>query len=96
MVIDMGQVVATAARTGTMLEINANWMRLDLKDIHARQALDAGVTLSITTDAHRTQGLDQLRDGVVTARRAGATKRDIANCLTLASLRKRVAAKRNV
>jgi len=95
MVIDMGQVVEAAARTKTMLEINANWMRLDLKDIHARQALDAGVTLSINTDAHRTQGLDQLRLGVVTARRAGATKRDIANCLTLASLRKRVAVKRN-
>jgi len=94
MVIDMGQVVAAAARTNTMLEINANWMRLDLKDIHARQALDAGITLSINTDAHRTQGLDQLRYGVVTARRARATKRDIANCLTLASLRKRIAAKR--
>jgi len=95
MVIDMGQVVEAAARTQTMLEINANWMRLDLKDIHARQAIDAGVTLSINTDAHRTQGLDQLRYGVVTARRVGATKRDVANCLTLASLRKRVAAKRS-
>ncbi len=90
MQIDMRQVIEAAAKTGTFLEINANWMRLDLKDTHARQAIEAGVMLSINTDAHRTQGLDQLRHGIVTARRAGATKRDIANCLTLSALRKRV------
>jgi len=94
MEIDMQQVVEAAARTKTMLEINANWMRLDLKDLHARQALEAGVTLSINTDAHRTQGFDQLRYGVLTARRAGATPRDIINCMTLATLRKRVADQR--
>ncbi len=88
MEIDMRQVIEAAARTGTFLEINANWMRLDLKDDHARQAIAAGVMLSINTDAHRTQGLDQLRHGIATARRAGAVKSDIANCLTLPALRK--------
>lgn len=92
--IDIGAVVEAAARTGTMLEINAHWSRLDLKDLHARQALEAGVMLSINTDAHSTDGFDMIRYGVMTARRAGAKKKDVANCLTLSALKKRIAKKR--
>jgi DNA polymerase (family 10) len=87
-------VVAAAARTATMLEINANWQRLDLKDVHVRQALEAGVMLSINTDAHHTDQLDFMRYGLLTARRGGATTRDIANCLTPAALARRVSKKR--
>lgn len=94
MEIDISAVVKAAARTRTMLEINSSWKRLDLKDAHARQALDAGVTLSINTDAHHTDGFNAIRYGVTTARRAGATKGDILNCCTLAKLRKKIAAKR--
>ena len=94
MELDMGAVVEAAARTGTMLEINANWQRLDLKDLHIRQALDAGVLLVMATDAHHTEQYDQMRYGVMTARRGGATKGDVVNTLSPTLLRKRIAAKR--
>ena len=95
MELDMAAVVEAAARTGTMLEVNASWQRLDLKDTHIRQALAAGVTLTINTDAHHTEQLAQMRFGVLTARRGGAARKAVANCLSLAPLRKRLAMKRS-
>lgn len=95
MELDMGAVVEAAARTNTMLEVNAAWQRLDLKDVHVKQALTAGVMLTINTDAHHIGQLPHMRYGVMAARRGGATRRNIANCLSLASLRKCIAAKRN-
>ena len=94
MEIDMTAVIEGAARTGTVLEINAAWQRLDLKDVHIRQAVAAGVTLAINTDAHRPDGLKHMRYGVITARRGGARKRDVLNCCTPAALRKKIAVKR--
>ncbi len=93
--IDITELAAAAARTYTMLEINATWKRLDLKDLHVRIALDAGVTITINTDAHHTDQFAQMRYGIMTARRGGATKSQIANTLTLAALRKRIARKRS-
>jgi len=90
MELDMAAVVEAAAKNRTILEINSSWQRLDLKDIHVRMALDRGVTLGINTDAHHTEQLAQMRFGVLTARRGGATKADIVNCLSLAALRKRI------
>lgn len=94
MELDMERVVQAAAESRTMLEINASWQRLDLKDIHVRQARAAGVTLVINTDAHSTDQLDQMRFGVITARRGGARKDDVANTGTLANLRKLIQEKR--
>jgi DNA polymerase (family 10) len=74
------KLIAAAAEHGVALEINANHMRLDLRDHHARDAIKAGVKLSINTDAHGPADLDQLMYGVLTARRAGATKTDVINC----------------
>ncbi|MCH9001070.1 MAG: DNA polymerase/3'-5' exonuclease PolX [Planctomycetes bacterium] len=95
MELDMAAVVEAAARTETFLEINASWQRLDLKDLHVRQALDAGVMLTINTDAHSVEGLAAMRYGIMTARRGGAARADIVNGLTPAALRKRIAAKRS-
>ncbi|UCF34326.1 MAG: DNA polymerase/3'-5' exonuclease PolX, partial [Phycisphaerales bacterium] len=94
MEIDMTTVIEAASRTHTMIEINASWQRLDLKDVHIRQAIDAGVMLCMNTDAHRTETLDEMRYGVLTARRAAATPKHIANCFTLAGLQKAIAKKR--
>lgn len=94
MELDMQKVVSAAARNGTMLEVNANWRRLDLKDVHVRMALAAGVMLTINTDAHSFADFEQMPYGVITARRGGATKADVANCLSLRDLKKRIAAKR--
>ena len=77
--VDLGAVFAVAARTGTMLEINANPDRRDLSDVHARAAARAGVQILIDSDAHRTATLQNMRWGVATARRAWLGKADVAN-----------------
>jgi DNA polymerase (family X) len=77
--IDLDAVFAAAARTATMLEINANPARRDLSDVNARAAVRAGVTLLIDSDAHRTSTLANMRWGIATARRAWLTRDDVAN-----------------
>ncbi|MAE61129.1 MAG: DNA polymerase III [Planctomycetaceae bacterium] len=93
---DIHQLVEAAARTGTALEINANQVRLDLRDTHARAAIEAGAMLAINTDAHRINDFDNLRFGVMTARRAWAEPKHVVNCLTPAKLTKWLAAKRKL
>lgn len=94
MELDMPVIIEAAARTGTCLEVNASWQRLDLKDAHVRQAIAGGVTLVIDTDAHSTQGLSEIRYGVLTARRGGAARENVLNTRSLAGLRDFVARKR--
>lgn len=86
--IDLDAVFAAAARTRTMLEINANPDRRDLSDVHARAAVAAGVMILIDSDAHRTSTLANMRWGVATARRAWLTREDVVNTRPWAELRK--------
>jgi DNA polymerase (family 10) len=86
--IDMDAVFAAAARTRTMLEVNANPDRRDLSDVHARAAVAAGVMIVIDSDAHRTSTLANMRWGVATARRAWLTREDVVNTRSWAELRK--------
>jgi DNA polymerase (family X) len=76
---DMAKVIFAAARHGIALEINANFHRLDLRDTHARMAVEAYVPLCINTDSHSLEEFDQMRYGVLTARRAWATPADVLN-----------------
>jgi DNA polymerase (family 10) len=78
---DLEAVLEAAARTGTMLEINANPDRRDLNELHARDAAAAGIPLVINCDAHRTSGFEVVRYGIATARRAWLTPSRIANTL---------------
>jgi DNA polymerase (family 10) len=84
--IDLDAVFAAAARTGTMLEINANPNRRDLSDVNARAAARAGVAILIDSDAHRTDTLGNMRWGVATARRAWLTADAVANTRAWAEL----------
>lgn len=77
--LDMDAVISAAAATGTILEINANPARLDLRDVHARMAIDKGVKLAINTDAHRAEEFELLHYGVATAQRGWATAGDVVN-----------------
>lgn len=77
--VDMEALLHAAARTGTILEINANPQRLDLGDIHARLAQELGVKLAINTDAHVDEHFDFLRFGVATAQRGWVTKENVVN-----------------
>ncbi len=76
---DMHQLVEAAARCRTALEINAHPARLDLRDVHARMALEAGAMLAIDCDVHGRDGFDILRYGVQVARRAGAPPERVVN-----------------
>ena len=71
---DIDALVSAAAEHGTALEINANAMRLDLRDTHVRAAVDAGALIAINTDAHAPVDFDQLRYGVLTGRRGWLPK----------------------
>lgn len=78
--VDVERIIEEAARTGTILEINAYPDRLDLNEIHARWAKEAGVLLAINTDAHAPDQLDYLEYGVGVARRAWLEPKDVINC----------------
>jgi DNA polymerase (family 10) len=76
---DMHAVIAAARESGVALEINAHPARLDLRDLHARMAIEAGVPLAIDCDVHGRDGFDVLRFGVQVARRAGAVADQVIN-----------------
>ncbi|TML20567.1 MAG: DNA polymerase/3'-5' exonuclease PolX [Actinobacteria bacterium] len=77
--MDVERVVEQAADTRTALEINSQPDRLDMRDIHARLAGEAGVLVPVTTDAHSTLALAHAELGVAQARRAWMTKEQILN-----------------
>jgi DNA polymerase (family 10) len=86
--VDLPELFAACARTGTALEINAHPARLDLPSAHIRAARDAGVKFSIDSDAHSTGHLDNLRYGVGTAQRGWLTPDDVVNTWPLDRLTK--------
>lgn len=84
--IDVEQVIECAAKHRKILEINAFYGRLDLNDVWARRAMQAGVKLAINTDAHAPADLEWMRYGVIVARRAWLTRNDVVNCLSYSKL----------
>jgi DNA polymerase (family X) len=92
--LDFEHIFKAAAASGTALEINAAFPRLDLNDVHARAAIVAGVKLSINTDAHDTRGFLAMATGVDVARRAWAGKENVINCFSIAELKKFIKRKR--
>jgi DNA polymerase (family 10) len=77
--IDVARVVVRAAETGTALEINSQPDRLDLRDVHARLAGEAGVLVPVTTDAHQAASLAYAELGIAQARRAWLTREQVLN-----------------
>ncbi|MHB8644925.1 MAG: DNA polymerase/3'-5' exonuclease PolX, partial [Thermomicrobiales bacterium] len=78
--LDLDVVIAEAVRTETSLEINADYHRLDLDAPHAWHAAEAGVILTINSDAHNPSGLDNMLFGIMTARRAWIAPEQVLNC----------------
>jgi DNA polymerase (family 10) len=87
-------VFKLAAETGTALEINSSYPRLDLNETNARSAIEAGVMLSINTDAHSPDELDLIPYGINVARRGWVTKKNVINCMSWDELKKFIARKR--
>jgi DNA polymerase (family X) len=86
--LDLERVFEKAVETGTFLEINAQPDRLDLTDNHARAAVEAGVRIVVSTDAHRVHELDNLELGVAQARRGWVTADQIVNTRSWAQVKK--------
>jgi len=85
---DMTRVIEAAAAAGVALEINSQVDRLDLDDLHARHARDAGARIVIDSDAHSAAALGQLRWGVTVARRAWLTAADVLNTRPIDDLKR--------
>ncbi len=77
--VDIGQLIAQAAATGTVLEINSSPQRLDLADIHLPEAKRQGALLAVNTDAHSLVTMDDMEYGVTVARRGSLEARDVIN-----------------
>jgi len=87
--LDLERVFEVALETGVALEVNGLPDRLDLRDEHVRLARQAGVPIVVSTDAHSTVGLGNMRLAVGTARRGGARVGDVLNTRSLAELARR-------
>lgn len=77
--VDMDVLIAAAKRTKTIMEIDAYPDRLDLKDEYIRKCVEAGVKMSIDSDAHAPAHFPYLEYGIAQARRGWAEKKDIIN-----------------
>lgn len=77
--VDVEELLKTAKKTGTVMEIDAFPDRLDLKDEYIRKGIEAGVKFSIDSDAHSIHHFQFLEYGIAQARRGWATKADIIN-----------------
>jgi len=84
--VDMDRVMEAAARTGTALEINSFWDRLDLNDVNARKAREMGVKIAISTDTHHLDQMWVMQLGVGVARRGWLEKEDVINTWPLERL----------
>jgi DNA polymerase (family 10) len=84
--VDMDKVVDVAKDTSTILEVDAHYNRLDLKDEYIRKAIQNNVKLTIDSDAHHPVHYAFLRFGIAQARRGWATRSDILNTLPVEML----------
>ncbi len=92
--IDIAAVIKHAAQTHTAFEVNANPYRLDLKDTHCKMAIEAGVMLTISTDAHNIDNLTLMEYGVATAARGWVTKSSVLNASPASKIKSWVDSKR--
>ena len=77
--LDFDRIMAEAVRTGTCLEVNAHYHRLDLNDVLCRKARESGVHVVISTDSHNSENLGNLPYGVATAQRGWLERSNVLN-----------------
>ena len=92
--IDTDRVLSAARETGTALELNAYYQRLDAGDLLCRRAGDMSVPIAIGTDAHSAEQMWMMDLGVSIARRGWLEKKDVLNTLSFSALQKFVRKKR--
>ena len=84
--LDMDEVIAAAKKHRVALEIDSYPDRSDLRDLHVRAAVKAGVKVVVDTDAHAPEHFRFIRFGEAIARRGWATKNDVLNTKSLKDL----------
>jgi DNA polymerase (family 10) len=77
--LDLERVLEVALETGVAVETNGLPDRLDLPAEDVRRAVEAGVPVVCSTDAHSVRGLGNMRLCVATARRGWATAAHVLN-----------------
>src|SRR5438046_8683085 len=77
--LDLERVFEVALETGVALETNGLPDWLDLSGPEVRLAIEAGVPVVASTDAHSVRGLGNMQLAIATARRGWATPRNIVN-----------------
>ena len=80
--VDLNEVLRAAADCRVALELNCYPQRLDLNDIHCRQAKQAGVKIALGTDSHSLDQLANMKLGVSVARRGWLEGDDVVNCFS--------------
>jgi DNA polymerase (family 10) len=86
--VSVERVIEKALEVGCFLEINGQPDRLDLRDVHARAAKEAGLKLVVTSDSHSVGAQDYVELGIGQARRGWLTKDNVANTRTWKQLEK--------
>ncbi|MEK7061212.1 MAG: helix-hairpin-helix domain-containing protein [Patescibacteria group bacterium] len=86
--LDWPEIFDFCLKNNKWLEINADPMRLDLPDFLVRDAVKAGVKLTLGTDAHDKEMLKNMIYGVSVARRGWCEKKNVVNCLSLSEFEK--------
>jgi DNA polymerase (family 10) len=84
--VNIEKLLDKAKDTNTLLEIDAHYDRLDLKDEYVRMAVQKGINLVIDSDAHHPIHFAFLKFGIGQARRGWAKKSDIRNTLPFKEL----------
>lgn len=91
---DLDEVLAAAKKHRVAMEIDCYPDRSDLRDLHVRAAVKAGVKLVIDTDAHAPEHFRFIPLGEATARRGWASKNDVLNTKSAKDLLAYLAKKR--
>jgi len=86
--LDIDEIIQTAKKTKTVLEIDAYPDRLDLNDEYIKKCVECGVKMSIDSDAHSKEHFEYLKYGIAQARRGFAKKTDIINVWPLSKMLK--------
>ncbi len=86
--VDFDKVFKHASENNIYLEVNTHGQRMDLNDAHCRRARELGAKITVNTDAHSIEQLDEMIYGVVTARRGWIEKKDVLNTYSFDKLLK--------
>jgi DNA polymerase (family 10) len=86
--VNILKLIDVAKDTGTVLEIDAHYDRLDLKDDYIRMAVENNIKLVIDSDAHHPVHFAFLKFGIGQARRGWAKQSDVLNTLPVDTLLK--------